>query len=113
VNTRNSNISGLVLVGNHSNITLQSLLFADPVNVFSVSAATAKTLTFVDQHITISCALITHTVPVIQGASQLLFASQANAYGLRPFASGLRQEALVAVVSKIVGIQFSQRCNES
>lgn len=108
VYTANGHISGLVLIGNHVHFTQRRFLFAGPVNVLPVGTRAVKAMTLIDQHITTGCALITHTVPIIQSTSKICFHGQANTYFLRSNASGLGQEALVTIVTKIVGIQFSQ-----
>lgn len=102
-------IGWLVLVGQHVDVAVQSLLNAHPVDGIAIGTTTRKSLAIVHENNSTCCALISHTIPVVQGACELAISRETTAYGLRSTATGFGQEALVAIVAKHVGVQQSQR----
>lgn len=84
---------------------MQPLLNASPVDGVAIGAASSKTMPIVDKNDGARGTLVTHTIPIVQGARKLTASRKTAAYVLRTAAAGLGQEALVAIVAQYVRIQ--------
>lgn len=103
--TGDGHIGCFMLVSQHIHIAVHSLPDAHPVDGVAVGTSTSKTLPIIDKNDAAWCTLVTHTIPIIQGACKLAASRETAAYLLRSAATGFGQKALVAIVAQYVGIQ--------
>lgn len=79
VHARNGHICGLLLVGDHVNAAVHSLLDTAPVNGVVIDGLAAIAISIVDQNIPSTSSLVANTIPVVQGAGALLLGRQTTA----------------------------------
>lgn len=103
--TGDGHIGWFMLVSQHIDVAVHSLLDAHPVDGIAVGTPTSKTLPIIDKNDAACGTLVTHTIPIVQGACKLAASRDTAAYVLRSAATGFGQKALVAIVAQYIGIQ--------